>query len=98
VGVSGGKDARADGKALPFRAQRTPTQIEVEQAVEKLVELARNNRRGLRFNIDEGSGDTVITVYNAATDEIIRQIPSEEILAIARAARAQSGDLLSDRA
>ena len=98
AGVSGGKEARAGGKVLPVEAERAPTRREVERAVERLVELARNNRRGLRFYVDEGSGRTVITVYNAATDEVIRQIPSEEIIAIARAVRAQRGDLLSERA
>jgi flagellar protein FlaG len=34
--------------------------------------------------VDEVSGRTVITVINASTAEIVRQIPSEEVLALAR--------------
>jgi flagellar protein FlaG len=38
----------------------------------------------VRFEVDEGSGRTVITVINAATNEIVRQIPPPELLQIVR--------------
>jgi flagellar protein FlaG len=51
--------------------------------------------RNLNFSIDEGSERTVIKVIDAETDETIRQIPSEEVLVLARrlkdAEREQQG-------
>jgi flagellar protein FlaG len=101
VATVGGNDAPASGKTLPARPRPEITATaDVEKAVQQLNELARESRRGLRFRVDEGSGRTVITVLNASTDEIVRQIPSEEILAIARAVRhAQlSASLIDERA
>ena len=42
-------------------------------------------QRSLSFHIDKGSGRTVITVVDAATNEVVRQIPAEEVLALSRA-------------
>jgi uncharacterized FlaG/YvyC family protein len=39
----------------------------------------------LDIRVDDRSGDTVIQVQDSSTDELIRQIPSEEVLAISAA-------------
>jgi len=52
--------------------------------VERLNELMASRRRSLRFEVDQGSGRTVITVINESTKEIVRQIPPEELLQIAQ--------------
>ncbi len=55
----------------------------LEAAVENIARSARNLQRSLQFSVDEVSGKTVITVIDKETDEIIRQIPREEILNLA---------------
>lgn len=57
---------------------------DVERAVERLVELMSQTQRSLRFRVDEVSGRTVITVLDAETKEIVRQIPPPELLAVVR--------------
>lgn len=42
------------------------------------------NNSSLRFQADESSGKMVVAIYDAATDEIIRQIPSEQALSTAQ--------------
>jgi flagellar protein FlaG len=74
-----GKNVAASGGTLP----PMPV-IDVSRAVERLNELMSGKQRSLRFQVDAGSGRTVITVINESTKEVIRQIPSEELLAIAR--------------
>lgn len=59
--------------------------------VEELNQNAQSVRRSLRFNVDDDTGITVITVRDRETDEVIRQIPSEELLALARYF-AEAGD------
>ncbi len=96
---AGGNVAPARGNNLPDSRERPEVaRLDIERAVERLEELARNSKRGLRFAVDEGSGRMVITVINAATDEVVRQIPAEEILAIARAQRAQRVSLVAEQA
>jgi flagellar protein FlaG len=41
-------------------------------------------QRRLRLQVDELSGRTVITVLDAETNEVVRQIPSPELLAVVR--------------
>ena len=41
-------------------------------------------RRELQFTVDEDSGLTVVKVFNKETDELIRQIPSEDFLKLAK--------------
>lgn len=72
----------ADGKDLP--TPKRVERIDLSEAIEQLTRLARNAVRDLQFSVDEVSGRTVITVINASTDEVVRQIPSEEVLALAR--------------
>jgi flagellar protein FlaG len=78
------------GRDLPVPKPKT---LDVAKAVERLNELSSGSRRNLRFRVDESSGRTIITVINAVTKEIIRQIPSEELLAIA-ATLEQSGGMI----
>ena len=99
VDAGGGKAAPASGNNLPDgRSDAQISRIDIERAVERLEEMARDSQRGLRFAVDEGSGRTVITVINAATNEIVRQIPSKEVLAIARALREQPVTLVAEQA
>lgn len=57
---------------------------DVERAIQRLSELISETQRSLRFQVDELSGRTVITVLDAETKEVVRQIPSPELLAVMR--------------
>ncbi len=57
---------------------------ELQGAVSRLNEYVQNIQRKLEFSVDEESGKDVVRVLDKQTDEVIRQIPSEEVLAIAR--------------
>ena len=56
---------------------------QVAQAVERINEMMQNGQQSLRFAVDEDSGRTVVRVLDAHTEEVIRQIPSEETLRFA---------------
>ena len=55
---------------------------EVREIVEELNELAQTIERELQFRVDEGSGRTVIRVIDSKTEEVIREIPPDEILTL----------------
>jgi len=92
-----GKEAAPSGRDLPQHAPPPPPVIDVERAVKRLNELMTSTQRSLRFQVDEGSGRTIITVINENTKEIVRQIPPEEVLAVSRSLE-QLGSLLDARA
>lgn len=58
----------------------TPDPAQLKEAVSKLNDYTQSISRRLSFSIEESTGRTVIKVYDAETDELIRQIPPEETL------------------
>jgi flagellar protein FlaG len=49
-------------------------------AVSKLSEFVQISNRQLNFSVDEGSNKLVVKVTDVESGEVIRQIPSEEVL------------------
>ena len=56
----------------------------LDNAVKQLNTYVQSINRNLEFNIDNDSGQTVVKVIDSETDELIRQIPNEEALNIAK--------------
>jgi len=65
----------------------------VDQVVSSLNEMVQNLHRNLQFSVDEESGDTVIKVVDSETNEVVRQIPSEEIVRLRQHMRDAAGGL-----
>jgi flagellar protein FlaG len=55
------------------------------EAMKRMKDFIQTVDRDLLFEIDKESGRTIITVIDAKTDEIVRQIPPEEVLSVMRA-------------
>ena len=67
-------------------AQDTPeSAVQLENAVNEVSSFVKQTNSSLQFSIDRDSGKTMVKVVDASTNEIIRQIPSEEMLAMAKA-------------
>jgi flagellar protein FlaG len=65
--------------------ERTEKSAEsVEQAVASLNEYVQSVQRDLKFQLDDQSGKTIITVYDGSTEEVVRQIPDDVVLRLAR--------------
>ena len=77
-----GNQAPPRGNELP-----APPPIDTAHSIERLTEYLSNSARGLRFHLDDASGEMVVVVVNPNSGEVIRQIPSEEMLQIANALR-----------
>ncbi|WP_369773819.1 flagellar protein FlaG [Thioalkalivibrio sp. ALE11] len=56
---------------------------DLEPVVESINAYLQNSQRTLEFSVDDSTGRTVITVMDGESDEIIRQIPPEQMLALA---------------
>jgi len=57
---------------------------DVKEAVAKLNDYVQTMERKLEFEMDDDSGLTVIKVFDKESAEMIRQLPSEEALTLAR--------------
>ena len=73
--------------------------VELQDAVQKLNDFTSNNtQRDLTFAIDEDTKEMVVTVRDSRTQEVIRQMPTEEALAVAKQIESMLGLILNDKA
>jgi flagellar protein FlaG len=75
-----------------------PTREVVAKAAAQLQEFVSSMGRNLNFSIDETTGYNVVKVVNPDTGELIRQLPSEELLKISRDFQRLNNVLVSQRA
>ena len=85
--------------ALPVQARDSaadapPTAESLRAVVKQIESFLQGNERSLSFSVDETTGRTVISVRDAASGELIRQIPGEDALRIARALAEGSKSLI----
>ncbi len=72
---------------------------QVKRAAEVINKALRQSNRNLEFRLDEGTNRVVVKLTDTETGEVIRQIPSDEMLAISRAiGELQQGLLLRQKA
>jgi flagellar protein FlaG len=74
----------ASGKTLPQSADNTATQADVIDALSSITQYMDSHSRELRFQLDENVSGPIITVLDRETREIVRQIPTEEVIRVAR--------------
>jgi flagellar protein FlaG len=60
------------------------TQEALRAAAQQIEAYLKSIGRAVEFRLDDATGKTVVTVRDTATDEVIRQIPSDEMLRLAR--------------
>lgn len=62
----------------------TVTEKDVDSMISTLNTQLEINASNLRFQRDEDLGKMVLGIYDATTDELIRQVPSESLLALSK--------------
>lgn len=91
------QDISFDGRSQPQDVtQKLDAVVDAEsvsKAVAAIVSYAEGLGRSLAISVDDRSGDFVVRVQNASTEEFVRQIPSEEVLKISAAIKDQVANL-----
>ncbi|QUN06847.1 flagellar protein FlaG [Shewanella yunxiaonensis] len=59
------------------------SQEQLQTVTEQLSQTMELMRKGLQFRVDDKSGESVVSVLDMESGDIIRQIPSEEALKLA---------------
>ena len=91
--------AAASGQELPLdQAEERASVQQVESAVSKISDFVQNFQRDLQFSVDKDSDRLVVKVVDCETQEVIRQIPSEEMLRIARSLDSSESLILREQA
>lgn len=75
-----------------------PSRDVVAKAAADLQQFVQSMGRNLSFSIDESTGYHVVRVVNPDTGELVRQLPSEELLKISRDFQRLNNVLVSQKA
>lgn len=78
---------------LGFRAEEVRQKL--HEAVTRLNDQMKSKGRDLSFSLDERINRTVITVKNLQTGEVVRQIPTEEVMRVAHSIEDMKGVLFN---
>ena len=83
--------------AKPLTQSAPPPLEEVQKAAATLNRLAAALNTSVSFNIDDSTGKTIITVMDTDRNEVIRQIPNKEALALSQSYDTQQGVVLKTK-
>lgn len=61
-----------------------PVSMEVDSAFKKVESFLQQSQTGISYNIDRETGIIYFQIIDSGTKEVIRQIPSEELIAMAK--------------
>jgi len=81
-----------------FAPAQPVTQEAVVAAVQSANAYVQSVSSSLKFSLDEDTGRTVVKVIDTETEEVLRQFPSEEMLAISRSIDRMQGLLINREA
>ena len=86
-------------QSQPQQQQRQPVdKARVDEAVDTINRKLQEGSQQLRFAVDHDSGKMIVRVVDTATDQTIRQIPSEVAIAISQSLEKLQGLLVRQQA
>jgi flagellar protein FlaG len=80
------------------KAASPPNMQQLADAVKSINKTLQEQSQGVEFAVDGDTDRMIVKVIDHETKEVLRQIPSEEVLAIAKALDKAQGLLLQQKA
>jgi flagellar protein FlaG len=74
------KEVSKDNEAIELKIAQDKNMVSMQDMAKELQGLADSLGRSVKFSVNEESGAEVIMVFHKKTKELIRQIPSEEVV------------------
>ncbi len=93
--VNPGASTAPTPRAAPAVAPQVDVRQKMAAVAQQLRDYLRSNGRDLEFRVDADTDAMVITVREAASGEVIRQIPTEEALQMRHHLDEWSGTFLN---
>jgi flagellar protein FlaG len=75
--------------------EKKEEKIDTEEAVERIVKAANYFNREIHFELEKELDIMVVKVIDSETDEVIRQIPPEELVELSKNAKDLKGLLIN---
>jgi flagellar protein FlaG len=97
AGINGPRKT-ATPPAQQTAAAQVPLSYDVTaQVAEQINDFLKSTDAKIQFEVERGSKEVVVRIVDALTKEVIRQFPSEEMLAISKALDRMSGLLMDQK-
>lgn len=74
----------AESRQESIAEQIQVSREKLDKVVSELKDFVQTMQRDLNFHVDDATGKVVIRVVESSTNKVVRQIPEEEVLALAR--------------
>lgn len=74
------------------------TKLAIDKAAQEIQSFVQSMGRDLKFSVDGATGYHVVTVTNPETGEVVRQMPSPELLKIAQSLPQFNSGLVNQKA
>lgn len=87
---------RTEGAAESRSSAREESEQAVREAVDNIQKFVAQSTRDITFSIDQDAG-FMVKVIDRTSQDVIRQIPSEEVVAIAQALDKLQGLFVRDK-
>jgi flagellar protein FlaG len=75
-----------------------PSRDVIAKAAQQIQSFVQSMGRNLNFSVDQSTGYHIVRVVNPDTNEVVRQLPSEEMLKIAQTMSHLNNVLVSQKA
>ena len=66
-------------------AEQQPSAAQLQNMVDNINQAMKQSNKNLEFSVDEESRKSVVKLVDSETGDVIRQFPSDEMLAISKA-------------
>ena len=88
-------EARKQKQEVSQDSGNKQQQVQPEELLQQINALTEDGIYSVRFENDAPSGHMVVKVVDRETDEVIRQIPAEELMDLTRRMNDLRGNLVS---
>jgi flagellar protein FlaG len=89
-------DGHAEEETIDPKAVTHDSQ-QLERAIQAVNDFVTPMATSIEFRMDRDTGRTIIKVVDTKTNEVLRQIPNEEMLAIAKSLNKLQGLILRQK-
>ena len=86
-----------ESKLLEVEPKQDEKKVASEEILTKIKDLTEGGLHSVRFEMDKEVNTLVVKIYDKQSDEVIRQVPAEELMNTAKNLRDYRGLLVDDR-
>ncbi|TFG42870.1 MAG: flagellar protein FlaG [Syntrophobacterales bacterium] len=83
--------------AFSTEAKQNEKKVAPEEILDKITAMTDNGTHSVRFEMDKDVNTLVVKIFDRDTEELVRQIPAEELLGVAKTLKDYRGLLLDQK-